>query len=446
MRSTTVLSRSIRLLTAGALCVLAATASNAKLAIRREVPSSPPSNAALRDLASDAMTEMVARLAGLDRPKGLSAADTVRVVLVRSRLTSSSWIHDLNKRWSDFGELPISVSTELNWLETFTYDDLSKAKADVVWLASPAGAKLELSASEIADLEKFQRRGGTVLGTGLVFGGAGSYDNRAAGVLFGIDTAKRVFMPVSGIVPKFRVLASAPASLADGLPQGDEFAIGAKPWVEVERGRLWDDDQIDGADIVGVGDYSGELVQTLTDRIGAGRGIYFSAPHEIRESQGADPNEANDGQLLYNAITFGFTAVGRVSGDVRVDGEPFADKRVYLGEGEIGCDLYELTDGTGVFEFAEVPVGTHTLEIPNIVNNVPDEGAPQSAGVMVADGGIEVNGVAAEGVPVYAVRIDVVPFDFLGPVITDVNGEWSIDIPNEGRWVIWAPGIGVRVL
>ena len=120
------------------------------------------------------MIEMVARLAGLDRPEGLSAVDTVRVGVVKSRLTPSSRICDLNEHWNDFGELPVSVSTELNWLKTITYDDLTKAKADVVWLASAVGAKQALVASEIADLEKFQPKGGTVLETGLVLGGTGA--------------------------------------------------------------------------------------------------------------------------------------------------------------------------------------------------------------------------------------------------------------------------------
>ncbi len=427
--------------------LIPAASSSAKLASQREIPSAPPSEFALRSLAADAMTELAARLTNLDRPGGsLIAADTVRVVLLKSRASGASWIRDLDTQWPAFGELPVRIDTSLSRKPDFSYDDLREARANVVWLASPIATKQELSSSEIEDLEKFQSEGGTVLGTGMVFGGGDHGDNRAAGFLFGIDTTKRIFVPDKDPSTKLQARGSAPPPLFRGLPVDTPFEVAPKPWAEREIDRGWDDDQMATGEIVASDLGTGNVVQTLVVGRGMGRGIYFSAPHEIRDPRHPSSGEENDGQLLYNALTFGFTGVGTVGGSVARNGEPFADRSVCLADGPIGCTLEDETDDEGVFFFDEVPAGVYSLQIPNIVDNVQLDDRPGDAGVMIADGAIEINGVAAEGIPVYAVRVDVVPFEFLGPVITDSSGNWSLSIPNVGKWVIWAPGIGVQAV
>ncbi len=405
---------------------------------RWPLPIEARSNAALRSFAGDAATQLAMQLVST-RPQPLRDADTVRVVVVKSMMTPLNWLDDLASDWASFGDLPIVFDLSLMQVGSFDLYDLRRLDPDAIWIASPTAGKYEFSSSEEQALRTIQENDGiTIVGTGLVFGGAGFYDNRHLGGLFGIDTSNRVFVASSDSTRSMSFKLDVPAELADSLPIGPLFTVAYKQRAERESSRGWDDDQMTDGRIVALGntpEINSIEVYVERDR---GKGIYFSAPHEFKPA--IDPDR-NDAQLLYNAFTIGLVGQGDVGGDVQVDGEPFAFRPIFLADGTIGCTYRERTDSTGAYAFDGVPEGTYSLEIPNIVHELG--AGPHDEGVMIADGAIEINGVAADGITVYGVRIDTLPIQIVGPDITDITGVWELEIPDWGQWLVWAPGIGV---
>ncbi len=429
-------------ISAAALAVLVGmtVASRTSAVGSNNVPIEARSRSALRTFGRDAATQIAMRLAAT-RPQPQETADTVRVVVVKSSIidtVTANWIDELTTQWESFGDLPLVFDMRLKNVATFTLADLRAAEPHAIWIASPVWTDQQFSTGEMATLETMQiTYGTTIVGSGMVFGGSGGSDNRHLGPIFGIDTSNTVFDQVYDTTVLMSFDASVPAELADSLPIGVPFGVTMKLRAEREISRAWSDDLMAAGRIVAMGEPDSNSVEVFVER-GEGVGIYFSSPHEYTPGS---PLQRSDPQLLYNAFTYGLTGAGVVGGDVLVDGEPFVDRPVLLADGTVGCTYRDRTDSAGVFIFEDVPPGVYSLEIPNIVNirsaEVGDEG------VMVADGGIEVNGVAMEDINVYAVRIDPMPIQVVGPDLTDLNGDWQLEIPDWGQWIIWAPGIGV---
>ncbi|MAE71893.1 MAG: hypothetical protein CME06_15680 [Gemmatimonadetes bacterium] len=404
------------------------------------VPIEARSRAALRIFGRDAATQIAMRLAAT-RPQPQESVDTVRVVVVKSSIVdtaTTNWIDELTTEWRTFGDLPLVFDRRLERVASFTLADLRAADPHAIWIASPVWTDQEFSPREMIALETMQmREGTTIVGTGLVLGGSRGSDNRHLGPIFGIDTSNRIFDQVHDATVLMSFDANVPPELADSLPIGTPFGVTKKLRAERESSRAWSDDLMLDGRIVAMGEPDSNSVEVFVER-GEGVGIYFSSPHEYTPGL---PLQRSDPQLLYNAFTYGLSGAGVVGGDVFVDGEPFVNRPVLLADGTVGCTYRDRTDSAGIFAFDDVLPGVYSLEIPNIVNvrsaEVGDEG------VMVADGAIEVNGVAMEEISVYAVRIDTIPIQVVGPELTDLNGDWELEIPDWGQWIIWAPGIGV---
>ncbi len=408
------------------------------------LPIEAPSAEARRQFAVDAVHHVTGHLANLDAtPNPNSNGGAVRVAILKSALGQPSRLDDLTQNWSQYGNIPVTFDYTLASVSNFSESDVRSLDADVLLTLSPVADKMEFTNSEISILEGLQVEGTTLVAVGTVFGGQGFYDNTPMGHLWGLDTFNRVFELELLTQQEFQAREPGPNPLFNGLPTDVPFDIDPLG-SERQVGRPWDDDQMAGASIEGHSP-SWDAVETLFLQ-NIGPAIYLSAPFDV-VTPGSDlPDGASDAnaQLLYNALTYGRSASGAVSGNVQTDGTPFAGKKVILAAGPIGCDPDVFTDQFGEYEFDEVPEGTYSLEIPNILDTTGDSLQGAIDGVLIADGVIEVNDLAAQGIPVYAVRVDVTPFLFQGPVITDPSGAWSVTInPRQGKWVIWAPGIGV---
>ena len=113
-----------------------------------------------------------------------AARADVKVAVLRG-WGSVSAFSDLNSNWSAYGTTPLAIDSSLVRSSSFTYEDLVRINANVLWLSNPSGGTMNYTPAEIQAVQRYASEGHSLLGTYVVFQ-YGGCDNRGLAPLFGL--------------------------------------------------------------------------------------------------------------------------------------------------------------------------------------------------------------------------------------------------------------------
>jgi hypothetical protein len=215
-------------------------------------------------------------------------AKTINAVIIKSWGDNPVWA-DLNTNWSTYGTIPVNIDHTTYIKSDFNYQDLVNSKANVVIISDAAGGPEQYSATEIAAVAKYARKGHSVLATYATFEYQ-TYDNRGLAPIFGLSST--LSYTTTGISGDFNKDASH-ACLLKKIPGSSWQSMGFNE-SQVPSSGSWTGNlgkakaQADSDSFIGVI----SLYKTAKYA-----GIYVSNMPEYQNVGGPDE------QFLYNAIT-----------------------------------------------------------------------------------------------------------------------------------------------
>lgn len=202
----------------------------------------------------------------------------------------------LNFDWSDYGSVPVSISTGGHLCDgKFTLADLESSGADTAILDTTA-SYWQLTSGQIQDLQTYVNEGHTLLGTDTIFQWKSRNDNNGLAPLFGLAEQSTWYIDgLGGKSPKYKLKEQdpdAPVLLRDVTNPyiSSLYGRGQRP-----ADKKWDSSVLDGARYIARTHNRGNAI-TVYDAP-AYTGIYIS-------SQAAFKSTPDDVQFLYNALIY----------------------------------------------------------------------------------------------------------------------------------------------
>ena len=227
-----------------------------------------------------------------------SSGEGIKVATVRS-WGDPAWgelqiLSELNNHWSSYGTTPLTIDTSLHTVSSFTYEDLVRTGADVLWLSDSAGGGNNFSSAEKDAIKLYVQQGHSIFGTFAVFQHPNGQDNRALAPLFGL---KSDLDYVGNTGPfnstAFNILVQS--SLFGNVPNpyvSAGFPYGFVP----SNDRRWDSGDLAGA----------QFMAKTSDNYGVITWYHTASYQAVYVSEMVEYNSYSnraDAQFLYNVFT-----------------------------------------------------------------------------------------------------------------------------------------------
>lgn len=202
----------------------------------------------------------------------------------------------LNSNWSDYGSVPVSITTGGDLCEgTFTLADLEASGADTVILDSTA-YDFTLTAGEIQALQTYVEEGHTLVGEDTIFQWKSKHNDNGLAPLFGLASQTNWYIDgLQGKSPEYQLHEDDPDAgvlfkSVDNPYTSSLYGRGQKP-----ARKKWLPGALAGARYVGI-------TQDKRNAISVYDGSSYTAIYI--SSQAAFFSTPDDLQFLYNAIIY----------------------------------------------------------------------------------------------------------------------------------------------